>query len=100
MRVLKAVIAEDEPVLRAELSETLLRQWPALVLGADAEDAIQAPQALARHAPDIRFLDNRMPGLSGRDVAKQASGKCYVAFVTAYDKYEVARSSKAPSITC
>ena len=100
MRVLKANIAGDEPVLRAELSETLLRQWPALVLGADAEDAIQAPQALARHAPDIRFLDIRMPGLSGRDVAKQASGKCYVAFVTAYDKYEVARSSKAPSITC
>ena len=90
MRVLKAVIAEDEPVLRAELGETLLRQWPALVLGADAEDAIQAPQALARHAPDIRFLDIQMPGLSGRDVAKQASGKCYIAFVRAYDKYAVA----------
>ena len=90
MRVLKAVIAEDEPVLRAELRDTLLRLWPELVISAEAEDGIQAVQALAQHAPDILFLDIQMPGLSGLDVARQASGKCHVAFVTAYDKYAVA----------
>lgn len=31
-----------------------------------------------------------MPGLSGLEVAKHASGRCHVAFVTAYDKYAVA----------
>lgn len=90
MRVLKAVIAEDEPVLRAELRDTLLRLWPELVISAEAEDGIQALRALAQHAPDILFLDIQMPGLSGLDVARQASGKCHVAFVTAYDEYAVA----------
>lgn len=90
MRGLKAVIAEDEPLLRAELRDTLLRLWPELVISAEAEDGIQALQALAEHVPDILFLDIQMPGLSGLDVAKQASGKCHVAFVTAYDQYAVA----------
>jgi DNA-binding LytR/AlgR family response regulator len=90
VRSIKAVIAEDEPVLRAELRDTLLRLWPELVVSAEAEDGIEALQALGQHAPDILFLDIQMPGLSGLDVAKQASGKCHVAFVTAYDQYAVA----------
>lgn len=90
MRILKAVIAEDEPVLRAELRDTLLRLWPELIISAEAEDGIEALQALSEHAPDVLFLDIQMPGLSGLDVARQASGKCHVAFVTAYDKYAVA----------
>src|SRR5438552_10596771 len=31
-----------------------------------------------------------MPGMSGLEVARKASGKCHVAFVTAYDKYAIA----------
>jgi DNA-binding LytR/AlgR family response regulator len=31
-----------------------------------------------------------MPGMSGLEVARQASGRCHVVFVTAYDKYAVA----------
>jgi DNA-binding LytR/AlgR family response regulator len=90
MRALKAVIAEDEPVLRGELRDTLARIWPELVVCAEAEDGFGALQALAEHSPDILFLDIEMPGMSGLEVAKQASGKCHVAFVTAYDKYAVA----------
>ncbi len=86
----KALIAEDEPVLRAELLETLAKVWPELVVCAEVEDGIEALRALAEHAPDILFLDIQMPGLSGLEVAKQASGKCHVVFVTAYDKYAVA----------
>ena len=90
MSALKAVIAEDEPVLRGELRDTLAKIWPELVICAEAEDGIEALRALTVHAPDILFLDIQMPGLSGLEVAKQASGKCHVAFVTAYDKYAVA----------
>ena len=86
----KAVIAEDEPVLRAELREMLGKLWPELVICAEAEDGIEALRALADHAPNILFLDIEMPGTSGLQVARQASGKCHVAFVTAYDKYAVA----------
>ena len=90
MSALKAVIAEDEPVLRTELRETLAAVWPELTICAEAEDGVQALHALAQHSPDILFLDIQMPGMSGLEVAQQASGKCHVVFVTAYDKYAVA----------
>ena len=85
-----AVIAEDEPVLRGELREMLAAQWPELVVVAEAADGIAAAAALAEHAPDILFLDIEMPGMTGLEVARRASGKCHVVFVTAYDKYAVA----------
>ena len=85
-----AVIAEDEPLLRGELKETLSALWPELAIRAEAEDGIQAMHALHAHAPDILFLDIQMPGMNGLEVARQASGKCHVVFVTAYDKYAVA----------
>ena len=90
MGALKAVIAEDEPVLRVELRKTLTNLWPELIICAEAEDGVEALRALEEHAPDVLFLDIQMPGMSGLEVAKQASGKCHVAFVTAYDKYAVA----------
>ena len=90
MKTWKAVIAEDEPVLRSELKDVLARLWPELSICAEAEDGVEAMHAIEQHAPQILFLDIQMPGLSGLEVARQASGKCHVAFVTAYDKYAVA----------
>ena len=87
---MRAVIAEDEPVLRQELRETLARLWPELEICAEAEDGIEAAHALEAHAPDILILDIEMPGMNGLEVARQASGRCHVAFVTAYEKYAVA----------
>src|SRR5262249_28774368 len=87
---LRAIIAEDERVLRVGLKKTLAKLWPELVICAEAEDGIDALRALNEHAPDVLFLDIQMPGMSGLEVARQASGKCHVAFVTAYDKYAVA----------
>ena len=86
----KAVIAEDEPLLRAELKETLAKLWPELELRAEVEDGVQALHAIEQHAPDILFLDIQMPGMSGLEVARQAGTRCHVVFVTAYDKYAVA----------
>ena len=90
LRRLKAVIAEDEPVLRAELRDTLAKLWPELDVCAEAGDGIAALREIAAHAPDVLFLDIQMPGLSGLEVAKFASGRCHVVFVTAYDQYAVA----------
>jgi DNA-binding LytR/AlgR family response regulator len=86
----KAIIAEDEPVLRSELREALAAVWPELTICAEADDGIQAMRAMSTHTPDILFLDIQMPGMTGLEVAQQASGKCHVVFVTAYDKYAVA----------
>ena len=90
MRAPTAVIAEDEPVLRAQMNELLAAVWPELEVVAAAEDGFQAMRALERHQPDVLFLDIQMPGLTGLDIAKHASGRYHVVFVTAYDQYAVA----------
>jgi DNA-binding LytR/AlgR family response regulator len=38
----------------------------------------------------VLFLDIQMPGVTGLKVARHASGRCHVVFVTAYDQYAVA----------
>ena len=85
----RAVIAEDEANLREELRETLAGIWPDLEICAEAADGVQALRALEQHNPDVVFLDIQMPGMTGLEVARQASGRCHVVFVTAYDNYAV-----------
>ena len=75
MKRLTAVIAEDEANLREELRETLAALWPELAIVAEAEDGEEALAALEIHAPAIMFLDIQMPGMSGLDVARRASGR-------------------------
>ena len=84
-----AIIAEDEDNLREELRETLAEVWPELDVRAEAADGVQALAALDAHRPDVLFLDIQMPGMTGLDVARKASGRCHVVFVTAYDNYAV-----------
>ena len=84
-----AVIAEDEGSLREQLRETLAAAWPELRICAEAGDGVQALEALERHKPDVLFLDIQMPGMTGLEVARKASGRCHVVFVTAYDQYAV-----------
>jgi DNA-binding LytR/AlgR family response regulator len=83
------VIAEDEPVLRAQLIDLLREVWPECSLATAAEDGFQAMRALKEHSPDVMFLDIQMPGPTGLELAHQASGRCHVVFVTAYDQYAV-----------
>jgi DNA-binding LytR/AlgR family response regulator len=90
MHTPSALIAEDEPLLRGQLRELLGSLWPELRICAEAEDGAAAIRAIDTQSPDMLFLDIEMPGASGLDVARHASGRCHVAFVTAYDKYAVA----------
>ena len=85
-----AVIAEDEPILRAQLQELLGTAWPELTIAAAAEDGFQAMQAMKEHEPDVLFLDIQMPGPTGLEVARHASGRHHVVFITAYDQYAIA----------
>jgi DNA-binding LytR/AlgR family response regulator len=85
-----AVVAEDEPVLRAQLSALLGEVWPELEVVGVAEDGVQAIRALEEQRPDVLFLDILMPGPTGLEVARHASGRCHVVFVTAYDQFAVA----------
>ena len=84
-----ALIADDEDLPRAELRRMLQAAWPELQVVAEAEDGHAALAALDEHAPDVAFLDIRMPGASGLDVARAASGRCHVVFTTAYDSHAI-----------
>lgn len=85
-----AIVAEDEATLRQQLIEQLGQLWPELTVVAEATDGIAALRLLAEHRPDIVFLDIQMPGATGLEVARQASGRSRVVFVTAYDEHAVA----------
>ena len=90
MQAATALIAEDEATLADELAETLGTLWPELSVCAVAANGPEAVRLFEEHAPDVLFLDIEMPGLSGLEVARRASRKSHVVFVTAYDKYAVA----------
>ena len=83
----RAIIAEDEPLLREELAELLVSLWSELEIVEQTADGMATLQALERHQPDVLFLDINMPGLTGLEVARQASGRCHIVFVTAYDQH-------------
>jgi DNA-binding LytR/AlgR family response regulator len=84
-----ALIAEDEPMLRAQLRARLTQAWPELAVVAEAENGEQALALQRELEPDIAFLDIRMPVKSGLEVATELEGACHVVFVTAYDEYAV-----------
>jgi DNA-binding LytR/AlgR family response regulator len=81
------IIADDEDLPRAELRRMLAEVWPELTVVAECEHGTDALEAIYTLQPDIAFLDIRMPGLSGLDVAKAASGRCRVVFASAYDSH-------------
>ena len=90
--MLKCVIAEDEALLRDELSRLLSAAWPALNIVAECDDGGTALEAIAEHQPEVAFLDIRMPGLTGLEVAAaiaEASPDTQIVFVTAYDQYAI-----------
>ena len=91
-----AIIAEDEGAQRLELKALLAELWPELHIAAECEDGLAAIEALQAHAPDVAFLDIRMPGVSGLEVAraagdtsKNAPRNAHVVLITAYDEFAV-----------
>jgi len=85
-----AILADDEPFMRAALRERLAQLWPELRLLQECADGIEALQAIQRLRPQLAFLDIRMPGLTGLQVADALQGAgTRVVFVTAYDAHAV-----------
>jgi DNA-binding LytR/AlgR family response regulator len=84
-----ALIAEDEPLMRERLREKLAELWPECTVVGEAADGDEALALFDAHAPDVAFLDVRMPGRSGLDVAALIGGDCHVVFITAYDQYAI-----------
>ena len=98
----RALIADDERLMREQLRARLLEVWPELDIVAEARNGLEAVQLTEQHHPEIVFLDIRMPGLTGIEAARQiaqlpprAGGDeddellPEIVFITAYDQYAV-----------
>lgn len=89
MTILKAVIADDERLMRDQLRARLAEVWPELTIVAEARNGDEAVAAVAEHRPDLVFLDIRMPGKTGVEAAREIGDACHVVFITAYSEYAV-----------
>ncbi len=85
----KAIVADDERELRTYLRSMLSEIWPELIICGEAKNGKEALELVESRRPEIAFLDIRMPGLSGMEVAKRIAGLCRIVFVTAFDQYAV-----------
>jgi DNA-binding LytR/AlgR family response regulator len=84
------LIADDEPLLARALHAELSSLWPEAQIVAVVHDGVSAVEAARKHAPQVVFLDIRMPGMSGMDVARELmtfDPPPLVVFVTAYDQF-------------
>ncbi len=93
----RAVIADDERLMREQLRARLAEVWPALQIVAEARNGLEAVTLVDQHRPELVFLDIRMPGLTGVDAARQIAQMAVaedeylpeIVFITAYDQYAV-----------
>ncbi|OPX55820.1 two component transcriptional regulator, LytTR family [Oceanospirillum multiglobuliferum] len=89
---MRALIIDDEPLLRRHLDRMLAELWAELEIVGQAADGEQAWALIESLAPDLIFLDIRMPRLDGMQLAKrlqQMKQPPVVVFTTAYDEFAV-----------
>jgi DNA-binding LytR/AlgR family response regulator len=84
-----AVIADDEPLLRAQLRSRLAKLWPELAIVHEMENGRDIDAVVSEHGPDLFFLDIHMPGVNGLEAARAIGKRAHVVFVTAFDQYAV-----------
>lgn len=83
------LVADDEPALAEYLRARLAALWPDANVLPVARNGIEALAAIRENAPEAAFLDIRMPGLTGLELAARIETPTHVVFVTAYDQYAV-----------
>jgi DNA-binding LytR/AlgR family response regulator len=76
-----ALIADDEEAPRAQLLAALRGVWPQLNIVAESVNGVDAWDAFLEREPQVCFLDVRMPGLTGIEVAQRIAGRAHVVFV-------------------
>ncbi len=89
---ISALIADDEEAPRAMLRAALATAWPALRIVAECNNGVDAWDAFLEHEhePEVCFLDIRMPGLTGLDVAQRIGARAHIVFVTAFGDHALA----------
>ena len=86
----RALIVDDEPLLRTHLAHHLAQLWPELEIAGEARNGREAVDLVVQLQPDVVFLDVHMPGMNGVDTARLMGPDVQIVFVTAYEQYAVA----------
>ena len=87
MQAFKAVIADYEPHFIKHLEALLSDLWPELSICGRANTGPDAAQLIEKHKPHLAFMDVRLPGICGMQVARKFAASCAIVFTTAYDHY-------------
>lgn len=87
--VVRALIAEDEPLARRTLRE-FAGELDWLQVVGEAADGAEAVRMIDALAPDLVFLDVQMPECSGLEVLRRIRHDPEVVFTTAHDGYALA----------
>ncbi len=85
-----ALVADDEEAPRQQLAAALAVAWPELDIIATATNGVDAWDLFLEHEPAVCFLDVRMPGMTGLEVARRIDGAARIVFVTAYGDHALA----------
>lgn len=89
----RLLIADDEQAPREHLRRLLSQYWPQAELVAECANGVDAWDEALALEPTLCFLDIRMPGLTGLQVAQRLSQLAQppqVVFVTAYNDHALA----------
>jgi DNA-binding LytR/AlgR family response regulator len=86
----RALIVDDEPLLRTHLAHHLAQLWPELEIAGEARNGREAVDLVVQLQPDVVFLDVHMPGMNGVEAARLMGPDVQIVFVTAYEQYAVA----------
>jgi len=84
----RALIVDDERLARFEI-RCLLKEHPRIEVSGEADSVEQAAALMRQTAPDLIFLDVKMPGESGFDLFERTRVDAHVVFVTAFDEFAV-----------
>ncbi len=88
MKTIKAVIIEDEAPAR-DLLKAYLAKEPDIEIAEECENGFEGMKAMAKHQPDLIFLDVQMPKLTGFEMLELLDEFPQIIFTTAYDQYAI-----------
>ena len=85
-----ALIADDDEAPRAQLVHALRHVWPELQVVQECANGVDAWDAFLEHEPEVCFLDVRMPGLTGIEVAQRIRARAHIVFVATHGDHALA----------
>lgn len=88
--MIRTIIIEDEPVSRDMLRLMLQRHKESIEIADACSNPAEGIESIAKHQPDLVFLDIQMPKMNGFDMLKKIGDISFeIIFTTAYDRYAI-----------